>query len=124
MTFVLSSVDYSDRVLVSGYTVTPRKVKGSSAGELLNGETLEDLIVVKTDLSISFCAMEESDVSKIAYACSGEYVTLRFSDPILGTDYEGTYIPTINGIEMAIDQANDWGNKRFYYGFQVSFKEK
>lgn len=124
MTFVLSGVDYSDKVEVSGYTVTPRKVKGTSAGELIDGETLEDLIVVKTDLQVNIVSTVESDTSAIAYACSGEYVGLKFSDPITGTDLEGTYIPTINGIEMAIDKGEEHNNKRYYYGFSISFKEK
>lgn len=124
MTFVLSGVDYSGKVEVSGYRVIPRKVKGTSAGEMLNGDTLEDLIVVKTDLQVNFVATEETDTSVIAYACTGEYVGLKFSDPITATDLDGTYIPEIEGIEMAIDKGEGTNEKRYYYGFSVYFKER
>lgn len=124
MTFILSGVDYSDKVEVSGYMVTPRRVKGTSAGELLDGETIEDLITVKTDLQVNFVSTEEGDTSAIAYICNGEYVKLKFSDPITATDLEGIYIPTINGIEMAIDKGEGYSDKRYYYGFSVSFKER
>nr|DAG77288.1 MAG TPA: hypothetical protein [Caudoviricetes sp.] len=104
--------------------VTPRRVKGTSAGELLDGETIEDLITVKTDLQVNFVSTEEGDTSAIAYICNGEYVKLKFSDPITATDLEGIYIPTINGIEMAIDKGEGYSDKRYYYGFSVSFKER
>ena len=123
MTFVLSGVDCSGKVEVSGDRVIPRRVKGTSAGEMLNGDTLEDLIVVKTDLQINFVATEETDTSAIAYACTGEYVELKFSDPITATDLNGTYIPEIEGIEMAIDKGEGTNEKRYYYGFSVYFKE-
>ncbi len=124
MTFVLSGVDYSGKVEVSGYRVIPRKIKGTSAGEMINGDTLEDLIVVKTDLQVNFVATEETDTSAIAYACTGEYVGLKFSDPITATDLNGTYIPEIEGIEMAIDSGEGTNGKRYYYGFSVYFKER
>ena len=66
MTFVLSGVDYSNKVEVSGYKVIPRRVKGTSAGEMINGDTVEDLVVVKTDLQVNIVATEEADTSALA----------------------------------------------------------
>ena len=124
MTFVLSGVDYSNKVEVSGYKVIPRRVKGTSAGEMINGDTVEDLVVVKTDLQVNIVATEEADTSAIAYACTGEYVGLKFSDPITATDLNGTYIPNIDGIEMAIDKGESQNGNRYYYGFSIFFKQK
>lgn len=124
MTFILSGVDYSNKVEVSGYKVIPRRVKGTSAGEMINGDTVEDLVVVKTDLQVNIVATEEADTSAIAYACTGEYVGLKFSDPITATDLDGTYIPSIDGIEMAIDKGESQNGKRYYYGFSILFKQK
>ena len=124
MTFILSGVDYSNKVEVSGYKVIPRRVKGTSAGEMINGDTVEDLVANKTDLQVNIVATEEADTSAIAYACTGEYVGLKFSDPITATDLDGTYIPNIDGIEMAIDKGESQNGKRYYYGFSIFFKQK
>lgn len=122
MTFKINGTDYSDKVEVRGYIVTPRKIKGNAAGDLLNGESIADLIRTKTDLSVQVVAMVAEDVSSIAYACTGEYVELEFTDAITNTNLSGVYEPDISGIEMAIDE--DYQGKRYYYGFSISFTEK
>lgn len=126
MTFTLDGVDFSDRIAVTGFRVRPRKVFGSSRGDLLNGGHVADMIVLKKDLDVSFVAMVESDVSTIAQKCTQEYVMLGFSDPISGTDISGKYEPTLNDLEMAIDKDQSLGDtagtKRYWYGFSVSFE--
>ena len=126
MTFTLDGVDFSDRISVTGFRVRPRKVFGSSRGDLLNGGHVADMIVLKKDLDVSFVAMVEADVSTIAQKCTQEYVMLGFSDPISGTDISGKYEPTLNDLEMAIDKGQSIGDtagtKRYWYGFSVSFE--
>lgn len=126
MTFTLDGVDFSDRIDVTGFRVRPRKVFGSSRGDLLNGGHVADMIALKKDLDVSFVAMVEADVSTIAQKCTQEYVMLGFSDPISGTDVSGKYEPTLKDLEMAIDKGQSIGDtagtKRYWYGFSVSFE--
>lgn len=126
MTFTLDGVDFSDRIAVTGFRVKPRKVFGSSRGDLLNGGHIADMIVLKKDLEVSFVAMVEADVSTIAAKCTQEYVTLGFSDPISGTDLSGKYEPTLESLEMAVDKGqaigDTAGTKRYWYGFNVTFE--
>lgn len=122
MTFVLNDIDFSDKVEVTGYRVIPRKVTGGAAGYLLNGDHLADLLSDKTDLSVNIVATEEEDTSKIAYICTGEYVRLKFSDPVLGKVWEDYYEPQISGIEMAIDTNSK--EKRYWYGFSIKFTQR
>lgn len=128
MTFKIDSVDYSSKVLIAGYKVTPRRVYGGARGDLLNGESVADLIAIKKDLDVEVIAMAESDTSAIATALLKEYVQLVFSDPITATDLSGTYEPEVSSIEMAIDIGEAIGatasSNRYWYGFQVSFKQK
>lgn len=125
MIFKVGGVDYSNKVEVTGYKVTPRKVIGTSAGDLLSGDHIADVLKLKTDLEVTIVATEEADTSAIAYACSGEYVNLEFTDPITATALSGVYEPSIGGIEMAIDQDAISGNgKRYWYGFTITFSEK
>lgn len=125
MIFKMGGIDYSDKVEITGYTVTPRRVVGTSEGDLLSGDHIADVLKIKTDLSLNFVATSEEDTSDIAYACSGEYVNLEFSDPITASALSGVYEPEIEGIKMAIDEgAISSNNKRYWYGFNVFFKEK
>ena len=128
MTFKIDNVDYSSKVLIAGYKVTPRRVYGGARGDLLNGESVADLIVIKKDLDVEVIAMAESDTSSIATALLKEYVQLVFSDPVTATDLSGTYEPEVSSIEMAIDVGEAIGitasSNRYWYGFQVSFKQK
>ena len=128
MTFKVDNVDFSSKVEVVGYKVTPRRVYGGARGDLLNGESVADLIVIKKDLDIKVVAMAEGDTSAIATALLKEYVQLVFSDPVTATDISGTYEPEVSSIEMAIDVGDAVGavakTKRDWYGFQVSFKQK
>lgn len=126
MTFTLDGVDFSGKVEVTGYRIKPRKVFGSSRGDLLNGGHIADMIVLKKDLELSFVAMVEADVSTIAAKCCQEYVQLVFSDGISGADVSGKYEPTLQSLEMAIDEGQSIGDttgtKRYWYGFQVTFE--
>lgn len=126
MTFTLDGVDFSGKVEVTGYRIKPRKVFGSSRGDLLNGGHIADMIVLKKDLELSFVAMVEADVSIIAAKCCQEYVQLVFSDGISGTDISGKYEPTLDSLEMAIDKGQSIGDtaetKRYWYGFHVTFE--
>ena len=128
MTFKIDTVDYSGKVEVVGYKVTPRRVYGGARGELLSGESVADLIVIKKDLEITVVSTVESDTASIATALMKEYVSLEFSDPITATDISGTYEPEMSSIEMAIDVGDAVGavanTKRYWYGFSVSFKQK
>ena len=126
MTFTMDGVDFSDKVEITGYRIIPRKVFGSSRGDLLNGSHIADMIVLKKDLELSFVAMVEADVSTLATKCCQEYIMLGFSDPISGTDISGKYEPTLNDLEMAIDKGqaigDTTGTKRYWYGFSVTFE--
>lgn len=126
MTFTMDGVDFSDKVEITGYRIIPRKVFGSSRGDLLNGSHIADMIVLKKDLELSFVAMVEADVSTIATKCCQEYVQLTFSDGISGTDISGKYEPTLDSLEMAIDKGQSLGDtaktKRYWYGFSVTFE--
>ena len=128
MTFKIDAVDYSGKVEVVGYKVTPRRVYGGARGDLLNGESVADLIAIKKDLEITVVSTVESDTASIATALMKEYVSLKFSDPITATDVSGTYEPEMSSIEMAIDVGDAVGavakTKRYWYGFHVSFKQK
>lgn len=128
MTFKIDTVDYSGKVEVVGYKVTPRRVYGGARGDLLNGESVADLIAIKKDLEITVVSTVESDTASIATALMKEYVSLEFSDPITATNISGTYEPEMSSIEMAIDVGDAVGavakTKRYWYGFSVSFKQK
>lgn len=128
MTFKVDNVDFSSKVEVVGYKVTPRRVYGGARGNLLNGESVADLIAIKKDLDIKVIAMAEGDTSAMATALLKEYVQLVFSDPATATDLSGTYEPEVSSIEMAIDVGEAIGTtasgNRYWYGFQVSFKQK
>lgn len=128
MTFKIDAVDYSGKVEVVGYKVTPRRVYGGARGDLLNGESVADLIVIKKDLEITVVSTVETDTASISTALMKEYVSLEFSDPITATDISGTYEPEMSSIEMAIDVGDAVGavakTKRYWYGFSVSFKQK
>lgn len=126
MTFTLDGVDFSDKITVTGFKVKPRKIFGSSRGDLLDGGHIADMIALKKDLEVSFVAMVEADVSTIAAKCTQEYVMLGFSDPISGTDISGKYEPTLESLEMAIDKGQSTGDtsrtNRYWYGFDVTFE--
>ena len=125
MTFMLDEVDYSDRIIVTSYRVLPTKVYGSSRGDLLDGGHIADMLHLRKNLQVSFVAMAEADVSAIATKCCQEYVALDFSDPISGATVSGNYEPTINSLDMAIDSGEavgDTQNRRYWYGFSVTFE--
>ena len=128
MTFKVDNVDYSSKVEVVGYKVTPRRVYGGARGDLLNGESVADLIVIKKDLEIAVVSTVEADTASIATALMKEYVSLEFSDPITATNISGTYEPEMSAIEMALDVGEAIGtaasSNRYWYGFQISFKQK
>lgn len=128
MTFKVDNVDYSSKITIAGYKVSPRRVYGGARGDLLNGESVADLIAIKKDLEVTIVSTVEADTSAIATALLKEYVQLVFSDPVTATDISGTYEPEVSSIEMAIDTGGAVGatasNNRYWYGFQVSFKQK
>lgn len=122
MTFKINGVDFSDKVDVAGYTITPRKVTGSSTGYLLDGEHIADMIAKKTDLKVQIVATEQADTSALALACTGEYCQLVFNDPITNTTLDSTYEPQIDKLEMAIETNSE--GKTYWYGFTITFTEK
>lgn len=122
MTFKIDGVDYSDKVDIAGYTVTPRKVTGGAAGYLLDGSHVADLKAIKTDLKINVVATEQADTSAISKACLKEYVTLEFNDPFTNTNLNDIYEPSIESVSMAIE--TDSRGKTYWYGFRISFAQK
>lgn len=122
MTFKINGVDFGEKVEVAGYTITPRKVIGTSAGYLLNGEHIADVIANKTDLKIRVVATEQEDTSALARACTAEYCQLFFNDPITNANLDSVYEPQIDRLEMAIE--TDSQGKTYWYGFTITFMEK
>lgn len=121
MTFILNGVDYSDALWVKGYKLKTRKVTGPAAGYLLSGDHIADLRSIKKDVIFSFSAMEQSELSTLLQSCISEYVEMSFNDPILNLDISGTFEPEISELEQAIDNGP---NKKYWYEFTITFKEK
>lgn len=122
MTFIVDNKDFSSRVNLSDYRVTPRRISGPAAGTLTNGDHVADIVSIKRDLTLSVEAANISDTKALSSALMKEYVSLIFIDPISGQNYTGTYEPEVGDISMAIDV--DTKGRRYWYGFQINFKEK
>jgi len=124
MTFSISGVDYSG--MVTSYSLKPRRITGSARGTLLNGDSVADLIMTKWDLTVGFAPMDEPTISGLLRSLSSEYVQLTLSDPVTLTNISGFYEPSVNNIEMAVDQGEAVGDKtkRYWYSFSASFAAK
>ena len=120
--FTLDGKDYSLAEWVLGYSVKTRKVTGQSAGYLLNGEHVADVIALKKDVTFKLSAMEQAELSAFLTGCTKEYVTMTFNDPISNTNVSGTFEPEISQLEMAIEK-NSKG-KKYWYEFTVTFTMK
>ena len=79
MTFTVDGVDFSGKVEVTGYRIKPRKVFGSSRGDLLNGGHISDFFVLKKCIVPSFCSFVEAGCSTISAQCCPYYFTMSFS---------------------------------------------
>lgn len=122
MILIIDSTDFSSQVDVSNYSITPRRIAGPAQGTLTNGDHVADVVNIKRDLTMSVEAASSADASAFLQACMKEYVNLIFIDAISGAQYTGTYEPNVGSVPLAIDA--DRKGRRFWYGFQVQFKEK
>lgn len=121
MKLSIDGVDYSEKINISGYKVTPVRKYGPARGELLDGGLVPDLVSIKKNLSVVVVHTEQSVTSQITTACMKEKVSIEFDDPISNTVFSSVCEPEIGSLEAAIED-EDTG-KKYWYEFEINFTE-
>lgn len=102
MTLTVSGVDMTPYIARNGLKWQRADVDGPNAGRLMNGDMERDLVATKIRFDVTCRPLTGAELARILQAINGEYVTVRYTNPMTngvttGTFYSNNYPATLIG---------------------------